>query len=165
MGFTTKNSTVFFYCVIWRFRVTVWVETTVPEVPVATTVTWEVVVAGGVALFVLPLVPQLDIPAAKAHVDTSSRQSCQECCVFTRIRLRRKAANPVRPPGHQKTSANNVGLSGPCGAGLPACCVVVLIVSPTFTLWLLPLSVICFWANVQLAFVGKFEQLNATVPL
>jgi hypothetical protein len=79
----------------------------------------------------VPLVPQLDRPAAKAQVDTSSRQSCQECCVFTRIRLRRKTANPVRPLGHQKTSANNVGLSGLCGARLPACCTVVLIVSPT----------------------------------
>jgi hypothetical protein len=162
MGFTTKNSTVFFYCVM-RVTVTVWVETTVPEVPVATTVTWELV-AGGAPVAV-PLVPQLDSPAAKAQVDTSSRQSCQEYCVFTRIRLRRKTANPVRPPGHQKASANNVGLSGLCGACLPACCAVALIVSPTFTLWLLPLSVTCFGANAQLTFVGKFEQLNVIDPL
>ena len=98
-------------------------------------------------------------------MDTSSRQSCQECCVFPGIRLRRNAANPVRPPGHQKASANNVGLGGLCGARFAACCAVALIVSPTFTLWLLPLSVTCFWANAQLTFVGKFEQLNAIVPL
>ena len=112
---------------------TLWVETTVPEVPLATTVTWEVV-AGAAAFVAVPLVPQLDIPAAKAHVDTSSRQSCQQCGVFSRNRRRRKAANPVRHPGHQKTSANHAGLGGLCGACMPACCAVVLIVSPTFTL-------------------------------
>jgi hypothetical protein len=66
-----------------------------------------------------------------------------------------KIANPVRAPGDQKTRANNAGLSGLCGACLAAYCAVTSIVSPRFTLWSLPLSVTCFWANAHLAFVGK----------
>jgi hypothetical protein len=93
-----------------RVRGTVRVETTVPEVPVVTTETWEVFLC--VSAFEEPLVPQLDRPAAKAHVDTSSRQSGQVFCVLTSNRMRRKTANPVGPPGHQKTRANNAGLAG-----------------------------------------------------
>ena len=136
------------YCVILRVRVTIWVETTVPEVPLATTVTWEVVGTGagvdGVVLvpLLLPiplLKPQPDRPAAKAHAQTSSRQSCQELFLFCRIRSRMKVANPVRPPGHQKARANKVGLSGLCGACFSACCVLVML-SATLTPWSLPLS-------------------------
>ena len=142
-----KIPPVFCYCVIVKVRLTLWVETVVPEVPVATTVIWEVVGAGvdGVVLVPLlppipPLEPQPDRPAAKAHAQTSSRQSCQELCLFCRIRLRMKIANPVRPPGHQKARANKVGLNGLCGACLSATCVVVML-SPRLTLWPLPFSV------------------------
>jgi len=78
IGFIGNTMTVFempqcfSYCVMLRVRATVWVKTTVPEVPVATTVTWEAV--GSLPLpFKLPLVPQLDRPTAKAHVDASSK--------------------------------------------------------------------------------------------
>ena len=139
------------YCVILRVRVTVWVETTVPEVPLATTVTRKVVgadVGAGVEgvvpvplLLPIPLLePQPDRPAAKAHAQTSSRQSCHELCLFCRIRSRMKIANPVRPPGHQKARANKVGLSGLCGACLSATCVVVML-SARLTLRPLPFSV------------------------
>jgi hypothetical protein len=137
-----KIPPVFFYCVIVKVRLTLWVETVVPDVPVATIVIWEVVGAGvdGVVLVPLllllpipPLEPQPDRPAAKAHAQTSSRQSCQELCLFCRIRLRMKIANPVRPPGHQKARANKVGLNGLCGACFSASCVVVM-VSVTLTL-------------------------------
>jgi hypothetical protein len=135
---------VFCYCVIVKVRLTLWVETAVPEVPVATTVIWEVVgagvgagVDGGVLvplLLPIPLLePQPDRPAAKAHAQTSSRQSCQELCLFCRVRLRMKIANPVRAPGHQKARANKVGLSGLCGGCSSASCVVVM-VSATLTL-------------------------------
>ena len=54
-----KIPPVFCYCVIVKVRLTVWVETAVPDVPVATTVIWEVVGAGaGVDGGVLvPLLP------------------------------------------------------------------------------------------------------------
>jgi hypothetical protein len=60
------------YCAILRVRATVWVKTVVPEVPAATTVTCEAEVVGPFP-FKLPLVPQLDRPTAKAHVDASSK--------------------------------------------------------------------------------------------
>ena len=131
-----------------RVRLTVWVETAVPDVPVATTVTCEVVggagVDGGVLVPVLlpmPLLdPHPDSPAAKAHTQTSSRHSCQELCLFRRIRFRMKIADPASPPGHQKARANHVGLSRLCGPRFSACSVVVML-SATFTLWSLPLIV------------------------
>lgn len=145
-----KIPPVFFYCVIVKVRLTVWVETAVPDVPVATTVIWEVVGAGAgvdgvvlVPLLLLPiplLEPQPDRPAAKAHTQTSSRQSCQGLCLLCTIRLRRKIANPVRPPGHQKARANKAGWRGLCGACFSATCVVVML-SATLAPWLLPLNV------------------------
>jgi hypothetical protein len=54
-----------------RVRATVWVEGAVPEVSVATILTWEVAMPP--FPFALPLVPQLDRPAAKTHVDASNR--------------------------------------------------------------------------------------------
>ena len=63
---------MFSYFAMLRVRATVWVEGTVPEVSVATILTWEVVMPFPFP-FTLPLVPQLDRPAAKTHVDTSNR--------------------------------------------------------------------------------------------
>src|ERR1700728_1733337 len=130
----------------------VWVVTAVSEVPVATIITWKVL---GAALLILPFEPQPDIPAAKAKVQAKSRRSNHEGCVLTSFRLRRKTANPVRPPGHQKANANNVGFSCLAGDCPAACCAVVLICSATVTLWSFPLRVTGFWANAQVAFVGK----------
>src|ERR1700733_2047938 len=127
------------YCVtlvILTVSVTVWVVTTDPEVPVATTVTWEEL---GVTLATYPFIPQPDRPAVRAQTPASNRQRCQRRCVFTNFRLRAKTARLVRPPGHQNTNANTVGLNGLCGASggtsLPACCIVVLMVSPVLTFW------------------------------
>ena len=140
-----KIPPVFCYCVIVKVRLTLWVETVVPDVPVATTVIWEVVGAGvgagGAGVVLVPLLlpkpllePQPDRPAAKAHAQTSSKQSCQELCLFCRIRSRMKIANPVRPPGHQKARANKVGLSGLCRVYFSASCVDVML-SATLTPW------------------------------
>src|ERR1700678_2028950 len=88
--------------VILMVSVTVWVVTTDPEVPVATTVTCEV---PGVTLATYPCMPQPDRPAARAHAPANSRQRCQRRCVLTNFRRRARTANPVRPPGHQNTNA------------------------------------------------------------
>src|SRR6204780_207188 len=120
--------------VILTVRIAVCVVTTDPEVPVATTVTCEV---PGATFATYPLIPQPDRPAARAHAPASSRQRCQRRRVLSSFRLRAKTTNPVRPPGHQNTNANKAGLNGLCGAPdgafLPDC-IVVLIVSPVFTL-------------------------------
>ena len=103
---------VFCYCVIVKVRLTLWVETAVPDVPVVTTVIWEVVgaggagVDGGVLVSLLPLIPPLE----------------------------------PQPSGHQKARANNAGLSGLCGAYFSTSCVAV-VQSATLTPRSLPLSV------------------------
>jgi hypothetical protein len=102
---------MFSYCVIFKVRVTVWVETAVPEVPVAVTVTWEVLEVP-VPFDTVLLIPQPDTPAAKAQVQRISRQSPHEHCIFPSFRLRRMTANPDRPPGHQKARAKSIGLTG-----------------------------------------------------
>src|ERR1700678_3587452 len=99
--------------VILTVSVTVCVVTTDPEVPVATTVTCEV---PGVTLATNPCMPHPDRPMAKTHAPASNRQSCQRLFFLITFLLRARTASPVRPPGHQNTSANTAGLKGLCGA-------------------------------------------------
>src|SRR6202020_2815110 len=97
---------------MFRVRVMVFVVTTVPAVPVAVKVTWDVT---GV---VEPPPPDMDPPPQPARPATrTNRQSNAS------LRLRAKSMRPVRLPGHQKARASK-GL----GVGLLcACCTVVLI--------------------------------------
>src|SRR3984885_13992418 len=71
------------YCgvmlVILTVRITVCLVTTLPEVPVPTTVTWTV---DGAAFTAYPLIPHPDRPAARAQAPASSRQRCQRRCVL-----------------------------------------------------------------------------------
>src|ERR1700691_4719136 len=95
-----------FYCKIFMVSVSVWVETTDPDVPVATTTTCAV---PRVTFATYPCMPQPDRPTAKAHAPTSSRQRVQRRGVFKNFRLRASIANVVRPSGHQNANAKRAG--------------------------------------------------------
>jgi hypothetical protein len=111
-------------------RITVWVVTAEADVPVANTVTSAVPGAAEA----IPLIPHPDNPAVKASVPAISRQSC----ALRSFRLLANTASPVNPPGHQKTIARNVELSGL--RSMAAFCALSFMVSGIVAAWLSPFS-------------------------